>query len=60
MDDYEIDNLDMKNIVKQFDIDLCTKANKHMFLDFENLLETKYLKKVDIKDEVENVMKTNQ
>ena len=31
-----------------------------MFLDFENLLETKYLKKVDIKDEVENVMKTNQ
>ena len=31
-----------------------------MFLDFENLLETKYLKKIDIKDEVENVMKTNQ
>lgn len=60
MDGFEIDNFDMKNIIKQFDIDLCTKANKHMFLDFEHLLETKYLKIADIKHEVEIVMSTNQ
>lgn len=45
---FTIDNEDMMNCIKQFDIDLCTKANKSVIHTLEASLESVFIKRTEI------------
>ena len=56
---YAKDNTDMRNCIKQFDIDICMKSNKTSVLSLEKYGDTTYLKKADLRGYMDESAREN-
>ena len=57
---YGKDNDDMRNCIKQFDIDICMKSNKTSVVSLENYADNTYLKKTDLRGYLDEAARENE